>query len=54
MENKIDVEILKSIPTKYLAEELARREGVSEIWVDAYDEKDIHVSGPAQVLVNID
>lgn len=45
---------LKGISTRELCDELRLREGVEEIWLDPYEERDIHVEGWASVFIVID
>lgn len=45
---------IEDIPTFVLCDELARRECTETIWVDPYEEKDIHVEGFATVYIVVD
>ena len=46
--------MISKFKTCELVEELLKREGVEENWVEPYEKKDITVDGPAIVLVIID
>ena len=50
----MEIEKLKNIETKYLVEELKKREGVKTTIVEPHKDKKIEVNGPAIVLVIID
>jgi len=45
---------LNGIKTCELVEELKKREGVESNWAGPYKDLDVHVNGPAVVLVIID
>lgn len=45
---------LEQVPTKYLVEELRRREGVETKIAEPYEDVTVSVNGPAIVLVVTD
>lgn len=45
---------LEDVPTHVLLEELRRREGVKEIWVEPYEKVNIPVEGWASVFIVVD
>ena len=47
-------DVLKQCETCELVEELKKREGVTAHWAEPYEDKEIKVTGPAQVLIVID
>ena len=46
--------LLKSIKTAELVEELKKREGVRTEYVEPHTDKKISVNGPAEILIVID
>nr|WP_294577783.1 BC1881 family protein [uncultured Anaerostipes sp.] len=46
--------LLKSIKTAELVEELKRREGVRTEYAEPHTDKKISVNGPAEILIVID
>lgn len=53
MDNELK-EMLQNVNTKYLVEELKKREGVDITTVEPYKEVHIPIEGPAVVLVVTD
>lgn len=49
-----DLDILSSIPTKFLFEELSTREGVELKTVEPYQDLELKITGPAGVFIVID
>lgn len=45
---------ITAIPTKYLAEELSRREGVEMIIAEPHQDQEVSINGPAIILVITD
>ena len=54
LHGKSVTQLLKSISTRQLVEELTDREGVECFYAEPYEEKPISVSGPAVIMVIID
>ena len=59
---KFQLQYLKDIPTCYLVDELCKREGVKEVWIEPYERyaiipersDSVHDTGAARILVVID
>lgn len=45
---------IKNVPTKFLTEELSKREGVEKIIAEPYQSSTVEVNGPAIILVVTD
>ena len=50
----MEIKELKKIPTKFLVDELIKREGVETTIAEPYKDIEVKANGPAIVLVVID